>query len=155
MLIGLMSLPNQVVYVQFHPVAYMVKLNIEMSMASLIVHVARGHTSDGDPYGNSHNAYFHSQHRPATFSPAGRDDVKDRNSEDGIRRHTDFEVRRDVRSGSDEVSMKGNLGGMQTATKCIVNAGSGSDVYRPYISDDVPLNESRMEIPAARMSRMY
>ncbi|KAI0129896.1 hypothetical protein BJ170DRAFT_291591 [Xylariales sp. AK1849] len=41
MLIGLMSLPNQVVYVQFHPVAYMVKLNIEMSMASLITRLAR------------------------------------------------------------------------------------------------------------------
>ncbi|KAK2060407.1 hypothetical protein LY76DRAFT_625208 [Colletotrichum caudatum] len=41
MLIGLMSLPNQVVYVQFHPVAYMVKLNIEMSMASLITRLAK------------------------------------------------------------------------------------------------------------------
>lgn len=44
MLIGLMFLPNQVVYVQFHPVAYMVKLNIEMSMASLVVKLARGKT---------------------------------------------------------------------------------------------------------------
>ncbi|KAK2017158.1 hypothetical protein LZ32DRAFT_644583 [Colletotrichum eremochloae] len=42
MLIGLMSLPNQVVYVQFHPVAYMVKLNIEMSMASLITRLSKG-----------------------------------------------------------------------------------------------------------------
>src|SRR5690349_16153480 len=42
MLIGLMFLPNQVVYVQFHPVAYMVKLNIEMSMASLVIRIARG-----------------------------------------------------------------------------------------------------------------
>lgn len=31
MLIGLMSLPNQNAYIQFHPVAYMAKLNIEMS----------------------------------------------------------------------------------------------------------------------------
>lgn len=44
MLIGLMFLPNQVVYIQFHPVAYMVKLNIEMSMASLVVKLARGKT---------------------------------------------------------------------------------------------------------------
>lgn len=42
LLIGLMFLPNQVVYVQFHPVVYMVKLNIEMSMASLVVRLARG-----------------------------------------------------------------------------------------------------------------
>ncbi|KAH8198276.1 hypothetical protein TruAng_007574 [Truncatella angustata] len=46
MLIGLMSLPNQVVYIQFHPVAYMVKLNIEMSMASLITHLARNGSND-------------------------------------------------------------------------------------------------------------
>jgi hypothetical protein len=46
MLIGLMSLPNQVVYVQFHPVAYMVKLNIEMSMASLIKKLARASVND-------------------------------------------------------------------------------------------------------------
>ncbi|KAH8649176.1 hypothetical protein BX600DRAFT_111336 [Xylariales sp. PMI_506] len=46
MLIGLMSLPNQVVYIQFHPVAYMVKLNIEMSMASLITRLARGQNND-------------------------------------------------------------------------------------------------------------
>jgi hypothetical protein len=46
MLIGLMSLPNQVVYVQFHPVAYMVKLNIEMSMASLIKKLAKDSVDD-------------------------------------------------------------------------------------------------------------
>jgi len=46
MLIGLMSLPNQVVYVQFHPVAYTVKLNIEMSMARLIKKLARDSVDD-------------------------------------------------------------------------------------------------------------
>lgn len=40
MLLGLMSMRNEVVYIQFHPVAYMVKLNIEMSMASLITKIA-------------------------------------------------------------------------------------------------------------------
>ncbi|PTB61867.1 hypothetical protein BBK36DRAFT_1130661 [Trichoderma citrinoviride] len=46
MLIGLMSLPNQVVYIQFHPVTYMVKLNIEMEMAELITKLAKGENSD-------------------------------------------------------------------------------------------------------------
>lgn len=46
MLICLMSLKNQVVYIQFHPVAYMVKLNIEMEMASLITKLARGSVDD-------------------------------------------------------------------------------------------------------------
>jgi hypothetical protein len=37
-----MFLKNQVVYIQIHPVVYIVKLNIEMSMASLIVRLAQG-----------------------------------------------------------------------------------------------------------------
>ncbi|ETS81416.1 hypothetical protein PFICI_06418 [Pestalotiopsis fici W106-1] len=41
LIIGMMSLQNTFVYMQFHPLAYTVKLNIEMSMADLIVKVAR------------------------------------------------------------------------------------------------------------------
>ncbi|KAI4736403.1 hypothetical protein E4T50_13088 [Aureobasidium sp. EXF-12298] len=63
MLIGLMSLPNGIVFVQFHPVAYMVKLNIEMSMADMIIKVARSNEQDmnfnsssqGTPYPATHN----------------------------------------------------------------------------------------------------
>ncbi|KAF6821786.1 hypothetical protein CPLU01_12399 [Colletotrichum plurivorum] len=59
MLIGLMSLPNQVVYIQFHPVAYMVKLNIEMSMASLITRLAKdkdsGFRFNSLSYSNGHS----------------------------------------------------------------------------------------------------
>ncbi|KAK0112891.1 hypothetical protein ONS95_014612 [Cadophora gregata] len=40
LIIGTMSLNNGFVYMQFHPVAYMVKLNIEMSMAEMIVRIA-------------------------------------------------------------------------------------------------------------------
>ncbi|KAH7143714.1 hypothetical protein EDB81DRAFT_796219 [Dactylonectria macrodidyma] len=46
MLIGLMWLPNHSVFIQFHPVTYMVKLNIEMSMAKLITRLASRSTSD-------------------------------------------------------------------------------------------------------------
>ncbi|KAK6004206.1 hypothetical protein QM012_009056 [Aureobasidium pullulans] len=49
MLIGLMSLKNHTLFVQFHPVAYMVKLNIEMSMADMIVKVARTSENDAKP----------------------------------------------------------------------------------------------------------
>lgn len=46
-LIGLMFLPNPVVYIQFHPVTYLTKLNIEMSVANLIARLARnGQSSD-------------------------------------------------------------------------------------------------------------
>ena len=42
-----MFLPNPVVYIQFHPVTYLTKLNIEMSVANLIARLARnGQTSD-------------------------------------------------------------------------------------------------------------
>ncbi|KAI0469696.1 hypothetical protein GGR56DRAFT_662244 [Xylariaceae sp. FL0804] len=46
MLIGLMWLPNQTVFIQFHPVTYIVKLNIEMSMASLILKLAQSRDAD-------------------------------------------------------------------------------------------------------------
>lgn len=38
----MMSLENTFIYVQFHPVAYIVKLNIECSLADLISKVVRG-----------------------------------------------------------------------------------------------------------------
>ncbi|KAI9738839.1 MAG: hypothetical protein M1834_008346 [Cirrosporium novae-zelandiae] len=41
MIIGTMSLHNTFVYMQFHPLAYLVKLNIEMTMAELISRVSR------------------------------------------------------------------------------------------------------------------
>ncbi|KAF9694796.1 hypothetical protein EKO04_007410 [Ascochyta lentis] len=40
MIIGAMSIPNSFVYIQFHPLAYLVKLNIEMVMANLIKRIA-------------------------------------------------------------------------------------------------------------------
>jgi hypothetical protein len=62
LLIGLMFLKNQVVYIQFHPVVYMVKLNIEMSMASLVVRLAQGKQSDMGP------EEFHSSSGPDSHS---------------------------------------------------------------------------------------
>ena len=59
-----MSLPNQVVYIQFHPVTYMVKLNIEMSMASLISRLARGSVDNDMPF----TADTQSQHHTANRS---------------------------------------------------------------------------------------
>ncbi|KAH7169946.1 hypothetical protein EDB81DRAFT_150034 [Dactylonectria macrodidyma] len=72
MLIGLMSLPNQIVYIQFHPVAYMVKLNIEMSMAQLITRLARGHADDDYPSmsnSNNHTGGHISSHNNTNNAP--------------------------------------------------------------------------------------
>ncbi|KAL9944686.1 hypothetical protein D7B24_001999 [Verticillium nonalfalfae] len=41
MIIGLMSLPNTFIYAQFHPLAYLAKLHIEMNMAQLIAKVVK------------------------------------------------------------------------------------------------------------------
>ncbi|KAM6488327.1 hypothetical protein HDV62DRAFT_347535 [Trichoderma sp. SZMC 28011] len=40
-LIGLMSLPSSLSYLQFHPVAYLLKLSIEMNMAELTAKIAK------------------------------------------------------------------------------------------------------------------
>ncbi|KAK8055636.1 hypothetical protein PG993_000863 [Apiospora rasikravindrae] len=54
-LVVLLSLPNEMVYIQFHPCAYLVKLHIEMTMASLITRLARGQPDNDfeDEYGLS------------------------------------------------------------------------------------------------------
>lgn len=41
MIIGVMSYPNAYVFMSFHPPAFLIKLNIEMSMAELILKIAR------------------------------------------------------------------------------------------------------------------
>ncbi|KAL0578777.1 hypothetical protein V5O48_003230 [Marasmius crinis-equi] len=51
LIIAMMSLHNDFVYMQFHPVAYIVKLNIEMAMGNLITKVAKDtsiHVSSGN-----------------------------------------------------------------------------------------------------------
>lgn len=58
-----MSLPNQESFILFHPVVYMSKLNIEMTMASLIVKLARSGRAD---------AYNYHPHSQPTNSTPGR-----------------------------------------------------------------------------------
>ncbi|KAH8661036.1 hypothetical protein BGZ61DRAFT_564503 [Ilyonectria robusta] len=52
LIVAMMSLDNTFVYMQFHPLAYIVKLNIEMSMASLIAKIAR---QSGHAHGSDYN----------------------------------------------------------------------------------------------------
>ncbi|KAG9083799.1 hypothetical protein FRC06_004364 [Ceratobasidium sp. 370] len=52
LIIGMMSYRNDFVYMQFHPVAYMVKLEIEMCMSRLMVKVATG-TGEGPDHTTS------------------------------------------------------------------------------------------------------
>ncbi|KAL1637562.1 hypothetical protein SLS56_000700 [Neofusicoccum ribis] len=57
LIISMMSLKNSFVYMQFHPLAYIVKLKIEMSMADLIATVSRSNatTSGGAAFNRGYN----------------------------------------------------------------------------------------------------
>lgn len=81
MLIGLLFLPNSLVYTQFHPVAYMVKVNIEMTMASLIKKIALASTtSERDGLSSCHEYAV----RDSYNSNNGTQAIKSSNlSEDG------------------------------------------------------------------------
>ncbi|KAG5803636.1 hypothetical protein H9Q74_012097 [Fusarium xylarioides] len=53
LLIAMMSLPNDIVYLQFHPLTYLVKLHIEMNMAELITKVVKASNPNGYDYPDS------------------------------------------------------------------------------------------------------
>ncbi|KAF2186469.1 hypothetical protein K469DRAFT_706445 [Zopfia rhizophila CBS 207.26] len=55
LIIGMMSLPNDLVYTQFHSLAYIVKLNIELCMADLISKVVRRQDRTDKPHDSSSN----------------------------------------------------------------------------------------------------
>nr|XP_036581501.1 uncharacterized protein CTRU02_08551 [Colletotrichum truncatum]KAF6789852.1 hypothetical protein CTRU02_08551 [Colletotrichum truncatum] len=148
MLIGLMSLPNQVVFIQFHPVAYMVKLNIEMSMASLITRLAKGQDSGfrfnslsyshGHSQGhrtnqarnNDHETGLKSYHRASVGAvPSDLEAVQNT----GIHRRVDVEIRVDQ---SPESSHTPSLGGRSRHD----DAGSGSTFYRVDDEDSLTGN---------------
>jgi hypothetical protein len=149
MLIGLMFLPNQVVYIQFHPVAYMVKLNIEMSMASLVVKLARGktetdmydhHTSSDvrsnprshQPHRNTHNALNNPNFESFQLSSVTRGHRRTDSSDDelgGITRKTELNVV--VEDADKDVTREGSI------SKSNSLAELSGDKY----SDEIPLHK--------------
>ncbi|KAF5242855.1 hypothetical protein FAUST_3121 [Fusarium austroamericanum] len=74
-LVGLMSLPSSLVYLSFHPVAYLLKLQIEMKMAELITKIVRSSGTRGSDEG-----YYHSSNitnvnqRPMTSNARSKPD---------------------------------------------------------------------------------
>ncbi|KAF4305546.1 hypothetical protein SLS57_009067 [Botryosphaeria dothidea] len=65
LIIGTMFLDNGVVFMQFHPVAYTVKLKIELSMTNLITRISK--ESINDRMGTTSTSHGHSRF---TFNPA-------------------------------------------------------------------------------------
>ncbi|KAI0155218.1 hypothetical protein GGR57DRAFT_511669 [Xylariaceae sp. FL1272] len=111
LLIGLMWLPNGVVFIQFHPVVYMVKLNIELSMANLILRLAQGREdadfrdglshSNGNAHSNGqrHLSKYHGDIALKSFHRAtvkaerlDSDSEKSADGENGINKTVDFHV---------------------------------------------------------------
>ena len=58
-------------YVQFHPLAYIVKLNIELSMADLISKIVRRQDRVDNPYSNSNPTELTSNPRHGHFNLRG------------------------------------------------------------------------------------
>ena len=175
MLIGLMSLPNQVVYIQFHPIAYMVKLNIEMSMADLIVKTARNSeidvmsaSSSAGPFPdsktvpsrfantntntNSHDyvggqgSTAHAGHAPESqMNNIRRDDIK------GITRQTEVQVYRHD-SDSDGLSLddppKQDAGLVDTHSNSLERPHSRHSDGSQIPLKDMPLHHSYPKYPS-------
>ncbi|KAJ4301781.1 hypothetical protein N0V90_003875 [Kalmusia sp. IMI 367209] len=156
MLIGLMFLKNQIVYVQFHPVVYMVKLNIEMSMASLVVRLARGKSEndmDMDEFGHTSSVPHHSSHDPSNNAQYSSNQlrsfqltsasgvVKGHNKNDsdddfrGIHFRTDFQV-----VSEEVVAKKGAVEGSSRSSK------SSAELPRSVFGDETPLHKNHVEI---------
>lgn len=114
LLICMMSLPNSFVYIQFHPLVYLLKLQIEMKMADLIGKVVRAsNNQDSHDYSSRSRATkgrTHSHHPGRGFGATltrthielGEDDeieLKNRENMEGIKKTVVTEI---VRSGNQE-----------------------------------------------------
>lgn len=161
MLIGLMSLKNQVVYIQFHPVAYMVKLNIEMSMASLITKLVKGSIQDRNNefmvQSSSHNHTHHTSQTTAiglksgirnhasVTSKARPDPSKDLDEElGGIRTLTEFDIR--VQNLAEEYRGSGSESGVDEGFD-----ERKKETMRVGVSDDeLPLSPPIVSLKTSR-----
>lgn len=111
LLICMMSLPNSFVYVQFHPLVYLLKLHIEMNMADLIGKVVRAsNNQDSNDYSSRSRTTGKSGSRPThagrfgatltrTHIELGEEDemeLKERENLEGIKKTVVTEI---VRTG--------------------------------------------------------
>ena len=137
-----MWLPNQVVFIQFHPVVYIVKLNIEMSMASLVVKLAQGksdvHFRDMyDPESDPRSLHLSQNHASrsiplsvASIRRADKEDDLDSESLDGVQ---GIHCRTDLDVTVENVGVKG----IEDA-----HSSKGSDgTIRDMFGDEIPLNK--------------
>ncbi|KAF2650619.1 hypothetical protein K491DRAFT_666933 [Lophiostoma macrostomum CBS 122681] len=155
LLIGLMFLNNQIVYIQFHPVVYMVKLNIEMSMASLVVRLAQGKvendmydigSSSGNPNDRQHRSqlrsgnmasdHFQSMQLSSTVAKGLKDD-------DAMSREDTFggiHCRTDLHVVSEEIG-KSYPDGVERAS-----SRSSGEAGQSAFGDETPLHKNSVRV---------
>ncbi|KAH6893447.1 hypothetical protein B0T10DRAFT_527830 [Thelonectria olida] len=116
LLICMMSLPNSFVYVQFHPLVYLLKLHIEMNMADLISKVVRASNADGsNDYSSRSRSHPTAGTRPnhsrfgatltRTHIELGEEDemeLKERQNLEGIKKTVVTEITRVGPNGEDD-----------------------------------------------------
>lgn len=148
MLIGLMFLKNPVVYVQFHPVVYMVKLNIEMSMASLVVRLAQGKPqNDMDPEA------FHSSTDPKSHSRPGRDQAGSIQLSSRAKKGGGMMKS----AGLSKIDSDEDLGGIECRTDLTVvvesidhkraeSSKSSNEIEHSVFGDEVPLHKNGVRV---------
>ncbi|KAF5614373.1 uncharacterized protein FSUBG_253 [Fusarium subglutinans] len=141
LLIGMMSLPNSFVYVQFHPLVYLCKLHIEMNMADLIGKVVRAGNNQADgthDYSSRSRTTVKTGARPAgasrfgggltrTHIELGEEDeieLKHRENLDGIKKTIVTEVVRSPNSEDDEIT--------EHHERAVSEASSTNARHEPY-----------------------
>lgn len=141
LLIGMMSLPNSFVYVQFHPLVYLCKLHIEMNMADLIGKVVRAGNNQADgthDYSSRSRTTVKTGTRPAgtsrfgggltrTHIELGEEDeieLKHRENLEGIKKTVITEVIRSPNSEDDEI--------MEHHERAVSEASSTNARHEPY-----------------------
>jgi hypothetical protein len=150
-----MFLKNPVVYVQFHPVVYMVKLNIEMSMASLVVRLAQGKLqNDMDPEA------FHSSTDPKSHSRSGHlnqsqnDQVKSIQLSSRTKKGGSSMMRS---AGLSQIDSDEDLGGIECRTDLTVvvesidhkgaeSPKSSNEIAHSVFGDEVPLHKNDVRV---------
>jgi hypothetical protein len=145
LLIGLMFLKNQVVYIQFHPVVYMVKLNIEMSMASLVVRLAQG-----KPENDMFPEEFHSS---TNKTPHGRADLSGNHSQRVHIQSIQLKQKQGGTHALSKIDSEESLRGIHCQTELDVtverveskkeagSSRSSHDAPHSMFGDDIPLHK--------------
>lgn len=129
-----MSLPNQAVFMLFHPLVYTSKLNIEMTMASLIVKLARNGRAD---------AYFPESHSHTNTDPniarsqVGPSNKNPNEREVALKTFTESKIRASHTGGSDDTGEPVPSGGIQRTREFQVTvhrSTSSMDDPKEYVS---------------------